>query len=174
MKALRAKLSGEIIDEFTLLEVFIEQAIAMYFTNHEEKKSKELRHILISTETFSFNNKKTMLWFIIKQFPEFYKKNKGFDKILSQCVSFRNNLAHGKLSSDFENIKYFNEKYIVLETWKTDETKITFAPLPLNQEIVDKENDKIMYAQQVVLNLHTHMIQKKELNAVSSSLVTSP
>jgi hypothetical protein len=153
MKKLRGKYMGEIIDEFVVLETLIEIVISMYFTNNDEIKEKELRHILLATETFSFNNKKTMLWFIANRFPKYLKENKRLDHKMKGLVSFRNMLIHRKLKCDVNTMKTFDGETIILEGLKTKDNNVDVDELILNQKVVDGIVEKILLVNRMVTDL---------------------
>lgn len=159
--ALAAKFRGEYLNEFSILEYSIEEIIVKYFTNNHPKKEKELLHLLIGAVNSNFNTKKFLVAFIATQFPEFHRKNKTFDDKLTKAVTFRNIIAHQKLSltpKDWSNFDYINVEFFITTS---DKKKIVTVPKIINQEEVDAQILNVHKAQYMCMALHNLVIFDK-------------
>ena len=141
---LAAQYRGEIITGATNVETHLEMIIADYFTDGNKKKSKELKHCLLSHNMFSFNIKKNLFLFILKtKFPKTKIDGEDIDKIMN----LRNLMAHGKLvfyHETLDEVINFDDNTITLYECKTTKNKIVSHPTKLTREFVAKENKRML------------------------------
>ena len=151
---LNAQYRGEIINNAINTETYLEMIISYYFTHGNDKKAKELRHCLISTNMFSSNSKKNMFLFILKKkFPKYKLGSEDFDRIMA----IRNQMAHGKqvffTDTIVDELIQFDNNNITLHEWKTTKNAVDSKTLKLNREVVDKEISHIQSVNNKLLEL---------------------
>lgn len=118
---------GSVINETALLELHIQQIIAEYFCNTQEKQI-ELVNVILGTEKITFNSKKEILKYIIeKKYPEFIKKNPKWNNDLTEIMQQRNIFAHFALDTRKESIIDFSKnKTIGFAKFKNEQTVILY------------------------------------------------
>jgi hypothetical protein len=152
---------GRIIDEFSYLDSVMGECICAYFTGNHKRRSGQLSSVLIDQESFSFFHKRRMLIFIIKNsFLDFDKYYKKLDRELQQLNAFRNLIVHRKAEITRKQIKRFDGETINFIEYTTKDHKAINKAKEINQELIEKEKERIKNAYFIVLEL-LNLIQKK-------------
>lgn len=100
---------GSIINETALLEMHMNQIIAEYFCNNNDKQI-ELINVILGTEKISFFNLKETLRYVIKEkYPDYDKENKGWNGDIEKIMRERNIFAHHALDIRDESIIEFGD-----------------------------------------------------------------
>lgn len=150
---------GEIIELFTIVEMYIDDIICLYFCN-DKKKEDDLREWIVTRgEYMSFNAKLELVDKILKKrFPNIEKLHKGFKtKLKDKVLSLRNIVAHQKTNIwcfNFENIVKFDGETVFFEQSNVNrEEKDRNPKNKVNKEVISEYKLNLFFSRIALSNL---------------------
>ena len=135
---LSIKRRGEIIEEFTYVEMVMDIIISRFFCDTTDK-TNEFTSVFLSIVDFS--KKKEVIYYILECNKEFLKKNSSIKSDMDKINSTRNIFAHKYLAIHDENIKSQKLGYIKFKNGKATEVEITNDYFEDQLNLIEKVTD---------------------------------